>query len=57
MAIIKWEYGTWNSVLGYCCNQCHTYCIFDGGALRHEEAIEENGGICPNIKEKVDNER
>ena len=48
MAIIKWEYGAWNSIMGYQCYQCGSYFPFIEGALRHEQEIEDNNGICPN---------
>jgi transcription initiation factor IIE alpha subunit len=51
MAIIKWEYGKWNSIMGYQCGQCGTYYPFTEAALKHEEAIDNNGGICPDAKE------
>ena len=55
MTIIKWEYGTWNNILGYQCGQCGTICPFVEGGIAHENAIDENGGICPRAeKEDVD---
>ena len=50
MAIIKWEYGKWNSVLGYQCSQCGTIYPFWEAAIKHEEEIDDNGGICPNTE-------
>jgi hypothetical protein len=47
MAIIKWEYGKWNNVIGYQCSQCGKCYPFVAGALQHEEQIDNNGGVCP----------
>lgn len=47
MAIIKFEYGEWNSIMGYTCDQCGVICPFMEGALQHEKHIEENNGECP----------
>lgn len=51
MAIIKWEYGTWDNIMGYHCSQCHTYYPFIEGALDHEREIDNNNGICPYTEE------
>jgi len=54
MAIIRWEYGTWDSTMGYTCKQCGTIYPFWEGALKHEEAIGNNGDICPNVQEAIE---
>jgi len=52
MATVKFEYGKWDSFLGYQCNQCGAICPFVHGAIRHEEDIENNGGVCPVTERK-----
>lgn len=47
MATVKFEYGKWDSILGYVCSQCGCICPFVEGAIAHENAIDENGGVCP----------
>lgn len=56
MALIKWEYGTWDNIMGYHCNQCYTYFPFVEGALNHEKEIDENNGICPYAKNEDEEE-
>ena len=51
MATVRFEYGKWDSFWGYQCSQCGTICPFVQGAIHHEEDIENNGGVCPQIKE------
>jgi len=50
MAKIEWEYGKWDCFFGYICDQCHRIFPFLPGALYHEEDIESNNGICPNME-------
>lgn len=52
MAIIKFEYGKWDSVMGYQCSQCGWMFPYVCSACQHEKKIEENGGICPDKKEE-----
>uniref|UniRef100_A0A6H2A0C1 Uncharacterized protein n=1 Tax=viral metagenome TaxID=1070528 RepID=A0A6H2A0C1_9ZZZZ len=49
MAIIKWEYGKWDNIMGYICGQCGKVLPFYQGGLAHEELIDENGGYCPDV--------
>jgi hypothetical protein len=54
MATVKFEYGKWDNFWGYQCSQCFAICPFVHGAIIHEEAIDANGGICPEA-EKLEN--
>lgn len=47
MAIVKWEYGKWDDLIGYRCNQCGKFYLSVEGGIRHENEIDRNNGICP----------
>jgi hypothetical protein len=52
MATVKFEYGKWNSVWGYQCYQCGRMYPFIDAAISHENDIEENNGVCPQIEKQ-----
>lgn len=50
MARIKFEYGTWDNIMGYTCGQCGRIFPFIEGAMNHENDIDDNDGTCPNVE-------
>ena len=56
MARVKFEFGKWDNIMGYQCSQCGAFCPFVEGAIAHENATENNGGICPMAEKEVADE-
>ena len=47
---VEFEYMRPN-MLGWGCPDCCSNAIFIEGAIMHEQAIIDNGGVCPRVEE------